>query len=68
MFKAQMEVVNELTSELPEVKAAFAGLSNLNKAVDKLFTNILDEIDLSRQQMLELLEEIAVKDAFEIAK
>lgn len=48
MFKAQIEVVNELTSEMPEVKAAISGLSNLNKAVDKLFTNILDEIDLSR--------------------
>ena len=48
MFKAQMEKVNELTCDIPEVKAAFSGLSNLNKAVDKLFTNILDEIDLSR--------------------
>ena len=50
---------------MPELSAAVTGLSNLNKAVDSLFKNIMSEIDLSRQQMHELLEEIAVKDAYE---
>jgi hypothetical protein len=68
MFKSQMEQVSDLTSEMPELKVAVTGLSNLNKAVDKLLSNILEEIDLSRHQMLELIEEISVKDAFEKSK
>lgn len=48
MFTAQMEQVSELTAEVPELKVAITGLSNLNKAVDKLLSNILVEIDLSR--------------------
>lgn len=49
MFKAQLDNLAAITNEMPELSAAVTGLSNLNKAMESLFKNIMSEIDLSRQ-------------------
>ena len=64
MFKAQLDDLTAFTKEMPEVAAQVLGLSNLNKAVESLFKNIMSEIDMSRQQMHELLEEIEIKEQY----
>lgn len=50
---------------MPDVKAKVSELSLTNKAVESLFKNIMAEIDHSRKQIHELLEEVAFKDAYE---
>ena len=60
MFKAQMDNLTAITSEMPQLSAAVTDLSNLNDKIEGYLIGITGEIN----GLKEIFEDLALKDAY----